>query len=267
MLVKNAAGEMKRRRGWRAAGALALTVIGLTTIGGEARAAAFINRGLNLPRDTWELGLGAGIGHIGAIDYTGFGLNLELGYGLNSTVELRARTGIRVSQSGRSTQADRYGRPVETETYNTGIDTLANPELGLRFNLVRGGTAEIAFDARVQLPFDPPLGLTLGLPIALHLGKLRLDTGVFMPIRFHDNTAIDVSIPLHFWIKLSGGNFIGPMTGVVWQNDAGTRVPFGIGAGTPLAYDADIRFWLLFLDIGDSNKKDFGGGVGLYVQF
>jgi hypothetical protein len=262
MLAKNAVGEMTMKRA-----ALVAMMTMTVALAGEAQAASFINRGLNLPRDSWELGLGAGIGHAGAIDYTGFGLNLELGYGINSTLELRGRTGIRISQSGKSTQADRYGRPVETETYNTGDDTLANPDIGLRFNLVRGGTAEIALDARVQLPIDPPLGLLFGLPVALHLGKLRLDTGVFMPIRFYDNTAIDISIPLHFWIRLAGGNFIGPMTGVVWQNDSDTRVPFGIGAGTSLAYDADLRFWLLFQDIGDSGKKNYGGGVGLYVQF
>jgi hypothetical protein len=261
MLAKNAVGNLNR------ATRLLAVCVPLLALGGQAQAAAFINRGLNLPSSTFELGLGAGIGHLGASDYTGLGLNFELGYGLNSTVELRARSGIRFAQSGKSTQADLYGRPVETETYNSGYDSIANPEIGLRFNLVRGGTAEIALDGRIQLPIDSPVGLTLGLPLALHLGRVRLDTGVFMPIRFYDNTAIDISIPIHLWIKLGGANFVGPMTGVVWQDHGANRVPFGIGAGTSLSYDADLRFWLLFRDIGEDNNKDFGAGLGLYVQF
>jgi hypothetical protein len=259
---------MKSKRLQRTMRALALA-LGLATLGGAAtaEAATFINRGLNLPNGQFELGLGLGLGHRSPIGYNGLGLNFELGYGLTSALELRARSGIRFGQAGRSTDADAYGRAVETETYNLGGKSLANPDIGLRFNLVRGGTAEIALDARIQIPVDPPLGLIVGLPVALHLGRLRLDTGLHIPMRFHDSgTTIDISVPIHLWIKLKGGTFVGPMTGVIWQNDADTRVPFGLGVGTPLAYDADLRFWLLFRDV-DQGSNDFGVGGGLYVQF
>jgi hypothetical protein len=51
------------------------------------------------------------------------------------------------------------------------------------------------------------------------------------------------------------------------QNDD-ESVPLGLAIGTSLAYDADLRFWLLFPDVShDGSAKHFGGGVGLYVTF
>jgi hypothetical protein len=247
-------------------GALA---VALTLLASPAQARSFVNQGLNLPSSVTELGLGAGIGHLDAIDYTGFGLNLELGHGLRSDIELRLRTGLRFGIAGRTVRADTYGRPVNTETYNTGFETLANPEVGLRFNLTRGGTAEVAADGRVYLPLDGDFGVLVGLPVALHLRRVRLDTGIFIPIIFADPEAVTtISIPLHLWIKLDEGTFLGPMLGVRFHDGGGKSVPFGVGAGTSLAYDADLRFWLLFPDISkDDGAEDFGVGAGLYVTF
>ena len=260
--------------GWGAA-TLAISIItALAALApAPAQARTFINQGLNLPGNTAELGLGVGIGHRDAIDYTGLGLNLEFGYGLRSDIELRFRTGLRFGDEGKITQADYFGRPVESETafYNLGFDTLANPELGLRFNLTRRGTAEIAFDARAYLPVDGDFGLMLGLPVALHFSTLRLDTGLFIPFTFDDDDDDNYnyfSIPLHLWIRLSEGSFFGPMTGIRFHDGGGESVPLGIGAGTSLAYDADLRFWFLFPDISeDAGAKNFGLGLGLYVTF
>ena len=232
--------------------------------------AGYATDAMNLRRDNFELGLGLGYGHRNASGYNGVGINFELGYGLTSALELRLRSGLRLSDGGRATQADRYGRPVEMETYNAGNDTLANPEIGLLFSLVRGGTAEIALDSRVTLPFDGDLGLLLGLPIHLRLGNsVRLDTGLYLPMVFSEpETRIDLSVPIELWFKLGGGSFVGPITGVYLHDGGGKSVPFGIGAGTPLAYDAEVRFWLLFEDVNHSDSaKDFGAGVGLYVLF
>ena len=235
---------------------------------GTAAATSPAARSLNLASGTFELGLGVGMGHREPIDLTGLGLNFELGYGLSSTLELRMRTGLRLGNAGRVTDADRYGRPVETETYNLGDESIANPEIGLRFNLVRGGTAEIALDARLTLPLDGDLGMMIGLPVALHLGpRLRLDTGLFVPIVLDDDADADVSLPLHLWIKLPGA-FVGPITGVIFHSGGGKSVPLGFGVGTALSYDADIRFWLLFEDVSnDGEKKNLGAGIGLYVVF
>jgi hypothetical protein len=247
------------------------SLVGLAVLlaAGPAAATSPVGRSLNLNAGTFELGLGAGIGHTEPVDYTGLGLNFELGYGITSVLELRIRSGLRFGIAGRVTNADRYGRPVETETYNLGYDSLANPEVGLRFNLLRGGTAEIALDGKIYLPVSGSFGVMVGLPVALHLGsRLRLDTGLFVPIVFSDPTYNMVSIPLHLWIRLQGGSFVGPLTGVVFPSSGGKLVPLGIGVGTPLSYDADLRFWLLSLDVSNGNSQhDIGGGVGLYVTF
>jgi hypothetical protein len=243
--------------------AAALLII---SVAAPARATSYANRSLNLPNGVMELGLGLGVGHSEPIDYTGLGVNMELGYGLNSRLELRFRTGLRFGEEGRITQADYFGRPVETETWNLGFETLANPELGLRFSLERGGTAEVALDTRLMIPVDGDVGLLFGIPVALHLSRVRLDTGIYVPIIFNDdNTRVHVSIPLHLWIRLDSGTFLGPITGIRFYDGGGESVPFGVGVGTPLAYDADLRFWFLFPDIDDSD--DWGTGVGLYVTF
>jgi hypothetical protein len=236
---------------------------------GTAAATSPVGRSLNLSNGTFELGLGAGIGHREPIDHTGLGINFELGYGITSVLELRLRSGLRFGEAGQVTDADRYGRPVETETYNLGSDSLANPEIGLRFNLVRSGTLELALDGKLYLPVSGSFGIMVGLPLALHLGsRLRLDTGLFVPIIFADPTYNEVSLPLHLWIKLQGGSFVGPITGVVFHSSGGRSVPFGFGVGTALSYDADLRAWLLFEDIShDGARNAFGAGVGLYVTF
>ena len=237
-----------------------------------AEAASFINRGLTLPGGQFELGLGLGLAHADygpTTDYTGIGVNMELAYGLNHKLELRFRTGLRFGSEGRVTNADYFGHPVETESFNPGGGRLRNPEIGLRIDLVNGGTAELAFDTRLYLPVDGEFGFLFGIPVALNLGgRVRLDTGIFIPVIFYDNTQVDVSVPLHLWFRLDGGTFLGPMTGIVFHDGGGESVPFGIGAGTSLAYDADLRFWLLFPNIDDGAANDYWGtGVGLYVTF
>ena len=79
---------------------------------------------------------------------------------------------------------------------------------------------------------------------------------------------VDISIPLHFWISVNRNTFLGPMTGLYFYDGGGRRVPFGFGVGSSIAYDAEVRFWLLFPDIRqDDGAKNFGLGVGLYVLF
>jgi hypothetical protein len=266
-MISNATNTMKS---WKKHFALAATsALALSLAASPASATSPVGRSLNLGAGVFELGLGAGIGHREPVDYTGLGLNFELGYGITPVLELRIRSGLRFGTAGEVTDADRYGRPVETETYNLGDGAIANPEIGLRFNLVRGGTAEIALDGKIYLPVDGDFGILIGVPLALHLGsRLRLDTGMFVPIVLANETYNEVSIPLHLWIKLQGGSFVGPMTGVIFPSHGGKRVPFGIGAGTALSYDADLRFWLLFEDVShDGGGKNLGAGAGLYVTF
>lgn len=254
--MRNAAGKL----------AHGLGLIVLVAWAGEAAAASPADRSLNLRDGQFELGLGLGLAHNREWDL-GLGINMELGYGITPRLELRFRTGLGLGNPGRNTRADRWGRAVNPITHNDGNDTIANPDVGVRINLVRGATAEIALDGRVQLPIDGPAGIITGVPIAIRLGDFRLDIGGFLAMRFYDDLAVDVILPAHFWFMLGGGTFLGPMTGLEFQNDGGTRVPLGLGVGTPLAYDADLRFWVYFPNVRGGSSDYWGLGGGLYVDF
>jgi hypothetical protein len=252
---------------WAASAAL----LGLTSFVRPALAHSYMARSLTLPGSTFELGLGLGLGHLDVAGYTGLGINLELGYGLSSALELRFRTGLRLGENGRVTNADYYGRPFYTETYNLGNDAIANPQLGLRFALVKGGSVDVGFDAHAILPLDSAsvFGMLVGVPLSLRLGeRLKIDTGLFVPIRLTEpETTFDTSIPFHIWIRANQSTYLGPMLGVyIHDHGAGRDVPFGFGVGTSISYDAEVRFWLLVPDIRD-DSRDFGLGVGLYVLF
>jgi hypothetical protein len=235
--------------------------------GGEANAAAFVNRPLTLSRSDWALDFGLGIAHIGRPRITGVGFNLELKAGLTSFIEFGIRSGIRVDTKGRAVQADSFGRMFETDTYNTGGDTFANPEIALRWALVHSNV-ELGLDGRVYLPTDGgDFGILVGVPVALHLGGVaRIDTGVFVPIIFAEReTRTLVSIPLELWLQPSSQLYLGPLFG--WQfHDPGTTIHFGFGLGYAVSYDIDLKTWLLFPNIRSSGK-DFGAGVGLQVRF
>jgi hypothetical protein len=253
---------------WAASAAL----ISLTSFARPASAHSWGSRALTLPGSTFELGLGLGLGHLDIAERTGLGVNLELGYGITSGVELRFRTGLRLGENGRVVDGDYFGRPFYTETYNLGADTIANPQLGLRISAVRSGSLDLGIDAHVIFPLDDDtdLGMLLGLPLAVRLGdRLRLDTGLFLPIRLTEpDTTVDISIPFHVWIKVNPSTTLGPLTGVYFYDGGGRGVPFGFGVGSSIAYDAEVRFWLLFSDISnDESRQNFGVGAGLYVLF
>jgi hypothetical protein len=252
-----------------------VTIVTLALFGTQARAAEFIHRPVVLPRSVWALDLGLGIGHLNnpdpVPDTTGFGFNLELRGGITDAIELGFRTGIRVDNKGRATLADTFGRTFDTETYHTGTDTFANPELAVRVALYRGDEAGVALEGRVYIPVDGgPAGFLLGVPVHLHLGEsARLDSGVYVPIIFTkpDVTAI-VSIPVHIWFAIDHVS-IGLLTGLRIQtpgSDLG--IPLGVGLNLALSREADLRTWFLFPNVKGSRGTDyFGGGVGIEVRF
>jgi opacity protein-like surface antigen len=241
-----------------------VVVLGL---GGVAEAAPFVNRPLTLSRSDWTLDFGVGAHHVRNPDFTGFGLNFELGIGLTSFLQLGVRTGVRIGNEGRATQADYFGRTFETETYGTAHGTVANPEVMLRWSLVHS-TAELGLEGRLYLPTEEgsDVGIMLGVPVAIHIGgAARLDTGLYVPIIFSDSTRTLVSIPAHLWFQASHQLYLGPLTGVRFH-DPGTSVPLGFGLGYSVSYDIDLRTWLLFPNV-KSNARNFGFGGGMQVRF
>jgi hypothetical protein len=234
-----------------------------------AQAAGYVHRGLTLGRSDWSLDFGLGVGH--HPHDTGAGLNFELAAGLTSFLQLGIRSGLRIDDSGRRTQADYFGRTFETETYGTDHDVLANPEISLKWEFLHG-TADMGLDTRVYLPIEDGtrFGVMVAVPLALHIGRsVRLDTGIYVPILFYDPAVTTISFPLHLWIQADDRLYLGPLTGVVIHNPGGhTSVPFGFGIGLGLSYDVDLKMWLLFPDVsGSGGAKSFGAGIGLQVRF
>jgi hypothetical protein len=259
---------------WMGAAAVALT---LSAWAGLARAdAPWVYRSIVLPRGEVAVDLGFGLGHQpdgqpdnGSI--TGFGLNLELSGGITHELEIGVRTGFRLDNAGQTTQADNYGRPFETETYGVNKDTVANPEIHLRWAVARGSAAELGLEWRAYLPIESgsSFGMMFAMPIALRAGSLRLDTGLYVPIIFSDPTQTVVSFPLHLWIQATRTLWLGPLFGVrVYSGGRGDQYPLGFGLGTALTHLVDLRTWILFPDISQNEAaRTFGAGIALQLRF
>jgi hypothetical protein len=259
----------------------AATIAGLLICAsaGLARAdAPWVYRSMVLPRGEVAVDLGLGVGHApppgpGDDAITGFGLNLAFSAGVTRELEIGVRTGFRLDNDGQLTQADGYGRPFDTETYGTDFDTVANPEVHLRWSVARGAAGELGLELRAYLPIEAGshFGLMFGLPIALHADSLRLDTGVYVPVIFSDPTLSIVSIPFHLWIQASRTFWLGPLFDVRIIRAGGQtsdQFPLGFGMGSSLTGNVDLRAWILFPDVtADEGGRLFGAGLALQLRF
>jgi hypothetical protein len=271
------AGARKRGRGGASPLGLGLGValFLLSAWPAAARAASpWVYRGIVVPRGQVALDLGAGIGHMpDPSGETGVGLNLEIAGGVAPGMELGLRAGIRPDDAGRATQADLYARPFDTETYGTDAARLANPELHLRWAVARGRAGELGLELAAYLPIEggSSFGMMFALPVALHARRLRVDTGIYVPVIFSDPTRTIVSIPIQFWIQASPTFFLGPVLGIRFIEQAGAdgqQFPFGFGLGSVIAADVDLRAWFLFPDVsGDRATHTFGVGLGFELRF
>jgi hypothetical protein len=81
-----------------------------------------------------------------------------------------------------------------------------------------------------------------------------------------DDTAVDVSLPIHLWFQLGQATFAGPLFGAVWQNDAEPRLPLGLGLGISVSDRTELRSWLLFRDIAAEEREDVGAGIAFSLR-
>ena len=219
---------------------------------------------LVLPNERLQLGIGFGLVHRDPPDLTGIGFNIEAKYGLGGGTELGFRTAVR-SDDGRATRADVFARPTDYETFGTGGDTFANPELRIR----QAVTSAIALEARAYVPFDGPFGFMLAAPLHLSGGNLALHSGVYVPLIFASGgTQSFVSIPAHLWFNASGAWYIGLLTGARLSNPGSDwSIPMGVGFDRTLSQASDLVMWFLFPDITrDGAAKQFGAGVALRLR-
>lgn len=218
--------------------------------------------------------VGLGVGHLGGPgpDVTGAGLNLEGAIGITERVELGIRTGARFGRDGKLTQADAYGRTLWTETYGTGVDTFANPELRVRWVAYSGSVAEVGLDGRLYLPFETGtnIGTMFGVPLAFHVSDiLRIDTGAYIPIVAYDTgpAFYGLTIPGYFWFQPSEKLWLGPMTQIQFlgRGNRDGHLGIGFGLGYQVASAVDLKTWLLFPALDDDLPRHIGTGFG--VQF
>lgn len=216
---------------------------------------------LVLPASRLQLGFGFGLAHRDPPSVTGMGFNIEAKFGLGGGAELGFRTAVR-NNEGRATNADIYARPSDFQTFGTGNDTFANPELRIRQAI----TAALALEARAYIPFDGPFGFMLAAPLHLRGSSVQLESGVYVPLIFRSgSTESWVSIPVQLWFATSAGSNIGLLTGARLANPGGNwSVPIGMGFDRTLSQAADLVLWFMFPDITrDSAAKQFGGGAAL----
>lgn len=233
-------------------------------------APAYVERPITLPSLVFAGDVGIGVGHVSvptARDLTGPGLNLEGSMGITDSVEVGIRTGVRFGNEGQAVQADTYGRTLWTETYGTSVDTVANPELRVRWSAYSGRVVEVALDGRVYLPIEDGsrIGVMFGVPLAFHVARfLRIDTGAYVPVVFVDPVQSRVSIPAYFWFQPTSRFWLGPMTALRFVDQ--TDVLLGMGLGVQVHSAVDLKAQLFFPRInGQEGARNFGAGFG--VQF
>jgi hypothetical protein len=245
--------------------------IAATTLARDAAAAPpWVDRGLTLPSGDWAFDIGAG-SLIGVP--ANAGMNLEMGVGLTSRIELGVRTGLRFGNAPvRGDHPDDYARLFDMQTFDDGNEPVANPEVRLRGELVRGEVGELALEGRVVAPFEPrtDVGLMFGVPIALHLGnRVRLDTGAYVAtvVGPHGDPYFQLSIPLDVWIQITQRFWLGPESDFVLDSNGNAGATIGLGLGYQITHAIDFKAQAL-TPLIDTPRLDFPYvGVGVGLQF
>ena len=244
------------------------------TASAAGAAPPWVDRQLTLPEHDWAFDFGLGI----AREYAppnnnpaGAGLNLEGTVSPVRGLDLGFRTGVRIGDDGRATQADHYGRLFDRQTFGTRTDVVADPELRVRGELVRTRVVELALEGRVFLPIEArsEFGMMFGMPLAFHLGQIvRLDMGVYVPILFYTPVDTYFSAPIDLWFQATGRLWMGPMSGVVFHSvNNHVDVPLGFGLGYQFTRALDLKTQFLFPSINQTQgAQTFGFGAGIQVR-
>jgi hypothetical protein len=256
-------------------------VVALLVFGAVRHADAaprYVDRSITMPRLVFAGDVGLGVGHVDEDlprrDITGAGMNLEATLGITDSVELGLRTGVRFGDDGKASAADAYARTLFTETYGTGVDTVANPEFHVRWAAYSGRVVEVGLDGRVYTPVerDTKFGIMFGVPLAFHIGSfMRIDTGVYIPVIFTAPATTVISVPGYLWFQVSNKVWLGPMFGF---RHISRPIPapvddvlVGFGLGYQVASIVDLK-WMLFtprLNVAANEPRAYGAGFG--VQF
>jgi hypothetical protein len=240
----------------------------------------WVDRPMTLHQLVFAGDVGLGIGHFDynvgprpfKTDFTGVGLNLEGAIGITERLELGIRTGAAFGDDAKATRADYFGRTNQTETFDEGGRTFANPELRVKWVAYSGSVAEIGLDGRVYLPTDPnsDFGIMFGVPFAFHISDfMRIDLAVDLITTFGDHAHVGVSVPAYFWFQVNEKLWLGPMAAVRFANRNDPRfndndLLLGFGMGYQVARAVDLK-WQFQAPAIDNGLHYYGAGFG--VQF
>lgn len=253
--------------------AAALVAAGSLVPRSSDAAERWVDRPMTLHRLVFAGDAGLGIGHAdrGHFDFTGPGLNLEGALGVTENVELGLRTGIRFGDDARFAGGDYYGRTLWTETYGTGGDTFANPELRVRWVFYSGSVAEVGLDGRVYMPIEDGtrFGVMFGVPLAFHLSDfMRIDTGAYLPTIFTDPAQISLTVPGYFWFQVTEKLWLGPQASARFFSFSNhfhhNDLLLGFGMGYQVISMLDLKWWAVAPNVDDGLHN---WGVGFGVQF
>jgi hypothetical protein len=269
--------------------ASAAAVIVFAIAASAAAAPEWVDRGLTMRQFGVSIDVGLGLAHDEVAAVTGAGVNIEGAFGILDNLEIGLRTGIRFGDDlVKPLQADQYGRLFDLETYGTGADLFANPELRLLGRVLDLSVFELGVEGRVYIPFEDGtrFSFMVGLPMRFHVARiLRIDTGIYMPVIFYRNAnggtsnAVSVNAPLEFWFQVTRHLFLGPLLEFRVNNDnlpfdadheAGVLLGFGLGYQISRFADFKTSFLLPRLN-GDYGPNypgpDFAFGIGLGLHF
>jgi len=284
---------MKRRH---ILGALFGSVLSLTMFTKSAHAVEpWLDRPLTLPslHASADIGLGFGQYQSGLYDPVkdeaphswGSGASIEAAVGVPILGEVGIRTGLRFGDDGKASQADRFGRLFDKQTFNgraTGTDTFANPEIFLRGTLVDVNIVAVGLETRFSLPAadSTKFGWAPGIPVRIRIPNVaRLDTGVYVPFVFDDKTIYSFDIPAHLWFQ-SDQLFFGPLVGFRFNHIPGSgdqsenegTIRLGGGVGYTVLSFIDLKAQVYFDRVnkfqqGDNlgNMLGLGFGAGINV--
>jgi hypothetical protein len=239
-----------------------------TALSREATAAPpWVERHLTMPSGDVAFDLGMGV--TGSQPITG-GVNLELGIGLTSRIELGFRTGVRFGDAfEREVQPDAYARLYDLQTIAAGDSAIAKPEVRLRGALVQGEVGEVGLEGRLVPPFDPrsDFGLLFGVPVALHFeGRVRFDTGVYVGLGIWPHGVVDdvVSVPIDLWIQATPRFWIGPVSDIALEQSTVAAL-VGVGLGYQIVRAVDFKATAL-VPAPSNDVVNFAVGAGVQIR-
>lgn len=181
---------------------------------------SFSRRPLTLTRSTLRLDAELAIAHLETTflgvtaSSNSVGLGLGAGFGITEDLEVGA-TVIPLTLS----PDFKYNAPSVYGTYRF-----------LR------GDVEVGARLALTLPIDRDFGVSVGVPVLLHLGDAaRLDTGAFLDFTFSDPLGKQLRIPVAFTASINPNLFLGARTGFVFPNFDSLGMPLGVYVGYTLA--------------------------------